>query len=77
MRDAIDDTFYSNNDPSVTQITETQEAAHIPWGTVLTNRLNHLALLESGRERTSGLASDEGKQEDNKRYFSCSYPGDI
>jgi hypothetical protein len=49
MRDAIDDTFYSNNNSLVTQITEIQEAAHIPWGTVLTNRSNYLALLE--RER--------------------------
>lgn len=77
MRDAIDDTFYSNNNSSVTQITETQEEAHIPWGTVLTNRSNYLTLLGSRRERTSGLASDEGRREDNKRYFSCSYLGGI
>lgn len=76
MRDAIDDTFYRNNKSSGTQTTETQEA-HIPWGTVLTNRSNCLALLESRRERTSGLVSDEGRREDNKNYFFCSYPGGI
>ena len=75
MRDAVNDTFYNNS--SVPKLIETQGAAHIPWGTVLTNRLNYLTWLEIGKERTSGPALDEGRREDNTRYFSCSYLGDI
>lgn len=73
MGNAIDDTLCNIHQGSnKTGL----EPAYVPCGTVLTKQSDYV-MHGQEEQRTSGRASGEVMQEDNKRYFSCSSPGDI